>query len=131
MSDESEIRRVIEDWAKAVDRQDIDRILDRHTPDFLMYDVPPPNELEGLEAYRQSWAPFFDSFRRGGVFEIVKLNVTAGDRVAYATALLRCGTKEELARDTVTRLRLTIGLRKIDGRWCIAHEHHSFPLSAT
>jgi ketosteroid isomerase-like protein len=96
-----------------------------------MYDVPPPNELEGLEAYRQSWAPFFDSFRRGGVFEIVKLNVTAGDRVAYATALPRCGTKEELARDTITRLRLTVGLRKIDGRWCIAHEHHSFPLSAT
>jgi len=54
--------------------------------------------------------------------------MTAGDRVAYATALLRCGTNVELVRDTVTRLRLTVGLRKIDGRWCIAHEHHSFPL---
>jgi ketosteroid isomerase-like protein len=26
------------------------------------------------------------------------------------------------------RLRLTIGLRKDDGRWVVTHEHHSFPL---
>jgi ketosteroid isomerase-like protein len=23
--------------------------------------------------------------------------------------------------------RLTVGLRKIDGNWCIDHEHHSVP----
>jgi len=26
-----------------------------------------------------------------------------------------------------TILRLTLGLRKEDGRWVVAHEHHSFP----
>jgi ketosteroid isomerase-like protein len=41
---------------------------------------------------------------------------------------LRCGSKEELTRDSAPRLRLTIGLRKVDGAWKIAHEHHSFPL---
>jgi uncharacterized protein (TIGR02246 family) len=131
MSDEGDIRQLIEDWARAVGRQDMNGILDRHTADILMFDVPPPNEVEGLEAYRRTWEPFFDHFRRGGMFEIVKLNVTAGDRVAYATALLRCGTHEELAKDKMTRLRLTVGLRKIDDRWHIAHEHHSFPLRAT
>lgn len=25
------------------------------------------------------------------------------------------------------RLRITLGLRRDDGRWVIAHEHHSFP----
>ncbi|MGH2636159.1 MAG: nuclear transport factor 2 family protein [Actinomycetota bacterium] len=25
------------------------------------------------------------------------------------------------------RLRLTIGLRRDEGRWVVAHEHHSFP----
>ncbi len=28
------------------------------------------------------------------------------------------------------RLRLTIGLRKEEGRWVVAHEHHSFPDSS-
>jgi ketosteroid isomerase-like protein len=47
--------------------------------------------------------------------------------VAYAHALLRCGTQDELNKDPSNRLRLTIGLRKEAGRWLVAHEHHSFP----
>ena len=51
----------------------------------------------------------------------------AGDSVAYAYALLRCDTAEELRNNPASRLRLTIGLRKENGRWVVAHEHHSFP----
>ncbi len=61
------------------------------------------------------------------MFEIVSLDATAGDDVAYAHALLRCGTQPELADNPENRLRLTLGLRKEQGRWVVAHEHHSFP----
>jgi ketosteroid isomerase-like protein len=57
----------------------------------------------------------------------VALDVTAGDDVAYAHALLRCGMPQELAERPANRLRLTLGLRKQQGRWVVAHEHHSFP----
>lgn len=63
----------------------------------------------------------------GASFEIVSLDVTAGDDVAFAHALLRCGTQEELNKDPDNRLRLTIGLRKERGHWLVTHEHHSFP----
>lgn len=129
MAHDAEIRGLIERWAKAVQAQDLDGILAHHAEDMVMFDVPPPNELRGIDAYRESWAPFFRSFADSGVFEIEKLEVTAGEQVAYATALLRCGTREELARDPDVRLRLTVGLRKEQGRWLIAHEHHSFPLT--
>ena len=33
--------------------------------------------------------------------------------------------------DDSPRLRLTLGLRREDGRWQIAHEHHSFPLASS
>jgi ketosteroid isomerase-like protein len=49
--------------------------------------------------------------------------------VAFATALLRCGTEEELRKDPDNRLRLTIELRKESGRWVVSHEHHSFRLA--
>jgi ketosteroid isomerase-like protein len=55
------------------------------------------------------------------------LDVKAGDDVAYAHALLRCGTPQQLAERPANRLRLTLGLRKQQGRWVVAHEHHSFP----
>jgi uncharacterized protein (TIGR02246 family) len=125
---ESAIRELIESWAAAVHAQDLDGVLADHSDDIQMFDVPPPNELRGIEAYRESWPPFFEWQKRApAVFEIVSLDVTAGDDVAFATALLRCGTEEGLRKDPDTRLRLTIGLRREGGRWVVSHEHHSFP----
>jgi uncharacterized protein (TIGR02246 family) len=126
---EREIRALIEDWAKAVRERNIEAVLAHHTDDMVMFDVPPPVVVEGIDAYRDTWSPFFKWLRAGdGSFDIVSLEVTAGDKVAFATAVLRCGSKEELKKDNTPRLRLTIGLRKEEGRWQIAHEHHSFPL---
>src|SRR5680860_99491 len=90
--------------------------------------VPPPQEgVRGIDAYRETWPPFFEWQEQGASFEIVSLDVTAGDDVAYAHALLRCGMQQELAKHPENRLRLTLGLRKKQGRWVVAHEHHSFP----
>jgi uncharacterized protein (TIGR02246 family) len=127
-SEEIAIRRVIEDWASAVRARDINGVIAHHTDDVLMYDVPPPTAVRGTSAYRETWPPFFKALAEGGAaFDIVELQITAGDTVGFATALLRCGSKEVLAKDPARRLRLTIGLRKVNGAWNIAHEHHSFP----
>jgi uncharacterized protein (TIGR02246 family) len=126
--DEQEIRTLIEGWAEAVHRGDIDAVLADHAGDIVIFDVPPPYDgVRGLEAYRETWPPFFDWQASGASFELVSLDVTAGADVAYAHALLRCGTREELAANPENRLRLTLGLRKDGGRWIVAHEHHSFP----
>jgi hypothetical protein len=55
------------------------------------------------------------------VFEIDSLDVTAGADVAFAFALLRCGTPADFERDPEHRLRLTIGLHKVDDRWLPDH----------
>jgi len=128
LSDESEIRTLIERWAKAVHTGDMNGVLADHARDIVMFDVPPPEDgVRGIDAYRETWPPFFKWQERGAAFEIVSLEVTAGSDVAFAHALLRCGKPEELERDPTNRLRLTIGLRKDGGRWLVAHEHHSFP----
>ena len=127
--DETRIRELIERWAGAVHDGDLDAVLADHAEDIVMFDVPPPEEgVRGIGAYRDTWPPFFEWQRQGAVFDIVSLEVTAGRDVAFAYALLRCGTEEEFAREPDRRLRLTLGLRKEDGRWVVAHEHHSFPL---
>jgi uncharacterized protein (TIGR02246 family) len=127
-NDEQQIRTLIENWADAVRRGDTDGVLANHSRDIVMFDVPPPYEgARGIDAYRETWPQFFEWQARGGSFEIVSLDVRAGDEVAYAHALLRCGTQRELADNPELRLRLTIGLRKEDGRWVVAHEHHSYP----
>lgn len=127
--DEQQIRTLIESWADAVHAGDLETVVAAHAGDIVMFDVPPPSDgVRGIEAYRATWPPFFRFQLEGASFEIVSLDVTAGEDVAFAHALLRCGTPQELADKPENRLRLTLGLRKEDGRWVVAHEHHSFPL---
>ena len=127
---EQQIRNLIEQWAEAVHAGDLDAVLADHAPDIVMYDVPPPYDgVRGIQAYRDTWPGFFEFQTRGASFEIVSLDVTAGEDVAFAHALLRCGMPDELAANPANRLRLTLGLRREGGRWVVAHEHHSFPLA--
>ena len=91
-----------------------------------MYDVPPPEDgVRGLAAYRETWPGFF-RWQDGATFDLLSLDVVAGADVAFAYGLLRCGTPEELDAIPERRLRLTVGLRKVDGQWTVLHEHHSF-----
>jgi uncharacterized protein (TIGR02246 family) len=123
------IESLIRRWAAAVHAGDLDGVLADHADDIVMYDVPPPHDgVRGIDAYRETWPPFFAWQATGAYFEITSLEVTAGEDVAFAHALLRCDTPEGLVRHPERRLRLTLGLRREGGRWLVAHEHHSFPL---
>ncbi len=58
-TNEAHIREVVEHWASAVRKKDMEAILAHHAPDLLMFDVPPPLQLKGIEAYKASWSKFF------------------------------------------------------------------------
>ena len=60
MSDEEDIRVLIERWVSAVHRGDLDMVLADHAPDIVMFDVPPPERgVRGIDAYRGTWPGFF------------------------------------------------------------------------
>ena len=127
-NDEDQIRALIEGWARAVHEGDLEGVLADHGEEIVMFDVPPPDEgVIGIDAYRETWPPFFEWQAQGASFEIVTLDITAGDEVAFAYALLRCGSSADLVEHPERRLRLTLGLKKVDDRWVVVHEHHSFP----
>jgi uncharacterized protein (TIGR02246 family) len=125
--DEADIRQLIESWANAVRKRDVNGILRNHAPDILMFDVPPPLQSKGIDAYRATWDLFFSWARDPAVFDIKEMTITAGDDVAFAAALMRCAGTEPSGENIELDFRLTIGLRKINGQWTITHEHHSIP----
>ena len=127
--DERQIRELIERWVNAVHTGDLEAVLADHDASIVMFDVPPPNDgVRGIDAYRDTWPPFFEWQRQGAMFELDTLEVTAGPTSRSLYALLRCDMPEALAADPTKRLRLTIGLRKVNGTWTVTHEHHSFPI---
>jgi uncharacterized protein (TIGR02246 family) len=132
MSEEQAIRDVFNGWVEAIQTQNLEDVIAKHDPNIVMFDVPPPyNGIRGIDDYRDTWPPFFEFIAHGAEFTVVELDVVAGADVAFAYALLRCGTPDMFKENPDNRLRVTVGLRKVDGSWVIAHEHHSFPMVDT
>jgi len=123
--DEMEIRGLIERWVAAVRAEDREAIRAEHDSQILMFDVPPPFSSQGLDAYMATWELFFSRPERAGSFGLRDVKVTAGNDVGFATSTGRCADFDAAGKEQPLQFRLTIGFRKIDGRWRIVHEHHS------
>ena len=126
MTNETQIKTLIENWTKAVRNKDIKQILAHHSNDIVMYDVPEPFQSVGIEAYRKTWDLFF-TFTKQGVFDIQELNIVADENVAFCFATMKCSDKSDTVDFVDLPFRLTIGLKKINNQWTIIHEHHSIP----
>jgi uncharacterized protein (TIGR02246 family) len=124
---EAEIRGLIERWSKAVREENRAAIRADHDTGVLMFDVPPPFLSRGLDAYMATWETFFSSVEKPVAFDFQDVEVTCGEDVAFATAVGRCVTFDKDGEREPLEFRLTMGLRKIDGRWRVMHEHHSLP----
>ena len=121
MSDEDQIRTMLDAWAAAVRAHDLEGALLHRSSNIVMFDVPEPLQAKGLNAYRDTWTLYFaDEGSR--LFELRETRIVASGDAAWMHAILRCTTSREPAG------RLTMGLRRIDGRWVVEHEHHSFPV---
>ena len=51
----SEVRAVLEAWAKATRENRKDEVLKNHVPDLVIFDVLPPMKYDSAESYRRSW----------------------------------------------------------------------------
>ena len=118
---EAEVRKVVVDWTKAIADKDRKGILANHADELLMFDFV---KIEsGLKAYDKTWDFFFQDLRGPVEFTPSNIKVTAGDDVAFVSCEIHCDGTTGGSLD----LRLTVGLEKRDGKWVIAHEHHSMP----
>ena len=125
--DETALRELIVQWAKAVRDEDLTGIRANHDPDILMFDVPPPFLSRGLDAYMATWEAFLSWSEKPVAFGFHDVKITAGSDVAFATAIGRCAGVDRKGKHEELEFRLTMCLRKIDGRWRVFHEHHSLP----
>ena len=120
-ANEVAIRKLIEEWASAVAAGDRNAILAHHSHDLLMFDFP--DTKNGIKAYDQQWDFFYVNPTGPISFVPRDIVVTADQNVAFVSCNVHCEGTSARPLD----LRLTIGLRRIDGEWTVVHEHHSVP----
>jgi uncharacterized protein (TIGR02246 family) len=125
--DEAQIRKLIDDWAKAVRAKDVEGVVAHYAADVVTFDLAPPLQYAGTDALRKSLAAWFPTFRGPVGYEISDLSITAGGDVAFCRSLNRISGARTDGEETGVWVRATVGLRRIDGRWKITHEHASVP----
>jgi predicted dithiol-disulfide oxidoreductase (DUF899 family)/ketosteroid isomerase-like protein len=127
-NDEARVRELIADWAAAVRVKDVDRVVAHYAADVVSFDLAPPLQYAGTEALRKSLAEWFATFQGLIGYDVHDLIITAGGDVAFCRSLNRISGRRTYGEETDVWVRATMGVRRVGGRWLIAHEHASVPL---
>ena len=125
LAEHDRIRAVIEGAWRALGAKDVEATLEHYAPGFLHYSLAPPLRSDSPDA--RALAGWFATWRGPIGHEHRDLEIAASGDVAFCTSLNRMnGTKTD-GEQVDLWFRATVGLRKIDGRWRITHEHESVP----
>lgn len=126
---DKEIRALLQRWAKAAERRDVNGVMSIYLPgdELVAYDLVPPLAYRGTDAYRKDYESFFAQYKGPLKVEYRDLHVIAGPEVGFSYALEKIsgtlvdGTASEMW------IRVTEGYRHVNGRWYAVHDHVSVP----
>ena len=126
--DEAQIRQLIADRANAICSKDLDRIMAHYATETIVFDVKPPYQTRGADAWRRVWEACLPYFPAAFGTETRDLSILVSGDLALAHWLWRFkGKKDHPAMQTW--MRNTAGYQRIQGRWQIVHEHCSVPFN--
>ncbi|SRR6266487_4062348 len=128
MTNEDQIRTIIEEWAKAAREENMDGVLKHHSRDIVMFDLPHPLQSKGMEEYKKTWELFFNWTKQSKIFDIVEMEITATNDLAFCYGIIHCLGKNKDGAIEEFDFRLTMCLKKENNNWLICHEHHSSPI---
>jgi ketosteroid isomerase-like protein len=123
-----QIRAVLDDLAAAITTKDAHRAVAHYAPDVVSFSLAPPLRVAGDEvtdpAGTEGWFVTWD----GPIgYDISDRVIEVSGDVAFCHGLTHLtGTKTDGAQVDLW-FRSTVGLRRVDGRWLISHEHDSTP----
>lgn len=128
-SDKEQIRQLKTELTNALRNKDVDGVAMQFAAEIVMFILAPPLQYKTGDntsggAGIEEWV---DSFQGAIGYELRELEITTGETVAFCHSLNRVSGTRTGGKQTDIRIRETLGLRKIEGRWKITHEHQSVP----
>jgi ketosteroid isomerase-like protein len=127
-SDAAQIRALEARFADAARAKDVDRVMRAYAPGVKVFDVSPPREYDGIDAYRADWGAFLSGVAGPLSFTLSDLNVEAEGSLAWSTSIQSLGWNDPKGASHNLTVRVTDVYRKRGGAWRIVHEHVSVPV---
>jgi ketosteroid isomerase-like protein len=128
--DEAAIRALEDKFTAAFNAGDVDAMMKNYIPDkrLVVFDVVPPGQHLGADAYRKAWVGFFAHFRGTPKIAITDLGITVDGNLGFSHSVQHVTGIDVQGHPVNRTVRVTDGYRKIGGVWLIVLEHVSVPV---
>jgi uncharacterized protein (TIGR02246 family) len=128
--DEQEIRALEDKFAAAFNAKDVDAIMKLYVPgsELLVFDLAPPRQYVGWDAYKKDWQGVLASMPGPLKFEVRDLGITTDGKLGWSHSIQHLSWTGSDGKPMEMTVRVTDDYRKVDGKWLIAQEHVSVPI---
>jgi len=127
--DQAQIVKLIDHWANANRRKDIEARVSNYSKNVRVFDVVDPIEYFGLDAVKERAAEWYSTFQGDLAFEIHDLRIATDNDVAFSYCLNHVVGKKTDGTKVDMWWRTTVCYRKMEDTWMVAHEHNSVPFN--
>ena len=127
-ADEQAIRDLETRFVTAFNAKDVDAIMKVYAPDVVVFDVTPPRQYVGADAYRRDWQETFASMPGPMKFSLSDLDITVDGNHAYSHSIQYVNGAGKDGKPVILNVRVTDVYQRINGNWLITHEHVSVPV---
>lgn len=129
VQDEVAIRALFTELEEGMRLRDAERLVARYAADAVTFTLAPPLRNIGLDARDpQALAGWMAGFDGPITIEHRDLEIAVSGDVAFVHGLARMAAVPVGYPEGFSMwMRVTVGLRRRDGRWLVTHEHESVP----
>ena len=125
---EAPVRERIETLAQAIRDKNVDALMTHYAPDVYVFDVLPPLEVDGTDAYRKNYERWFASMQGPIDYEMNDLHISMSESHAFCFCLGHVKGMRPGGEKVDYWVRVTSCLQKANGQWLVGHEHVSKPV---
>jgi ketosteroid isomerase-like protein len=128
--DKADIEALEKRVGAGIEAKDADAVMANYiTGDSLIvFDIIPPRQYTGSDAYKKDWAGVFAGCADSPKFELSDLDITADGKLAFSHSIQHFSCTDAKGNKMEMTMRATDAYRKIKGKWLIVHEHFSAPI---
>jgi len=127
---QSDIKALEDQFVAAFRAKDVDAIMKVYVPDqtLFVFDVIPPRQYVGADAYRKDWQGFLGTLNGPITVELTDLAIVSDHNLAYGHSIQHVAGTDKQGKAMDLMVRVTDVYKKIKGHWLIIHEHVSVPV---
>jgi ketosteroid isomerase-like protein len=128
--DTAGIRALEDRFAAGVTAKDVDALMKVYAPgeNLFVFDVVPPRDYAGFDAYKKDWQTFIGSLKGPLKFTISDLAIHSDGTLAYSHSIQHMAGTDTKNKPFDLTVRVTDVYRKNPEGWRIVQEHVSVPV---